>query len=135
MEFDRVLIIALKVFVVIFLVILLADFVLDPLRARVGNLLGEILFSLVVGLPATVTIVYFILQEAERITQEAKPRVNMKNYDSQIKHLRQIIDAISKTLPREALDRIEEIKRKCPQCGRKMPKGYKLCPNCGFDWR
>lgn len=134
MEFERALIVALKIFVVIFILYVLAIVFIVPIIMS-GNLLATILFSLIVGLLATAVTVYFILAEAEKIAEETRTPVDMRGYDTQIRHLREIVDEMSKTLPKETLDKIEDIKTKCPQCGRKVHKGYKLCPHCGLDWR
>lgn len=134
MEFDRALIVALKIFVVIFILYLLALVFLVPVILS-GNILITILFSLIVGLLATAVTVYFILVEAEKIAEETRTPVDMRSYDNRIRQLRRIVDEMSRALPREVLDRIEDIKTKCPQCGKRVHKGFKICPHCGFDWR
>lgn len=137
MKFDRALTVAVKILLASFFLYLLSVILLIPfvdyliatieIHILIGAMFGFI-FALF-GLAATV---YLILREMEKISKETKGYVDLKRYDNQIGVLRTIIDEISKTLPKKTLARIEDIKAKCPKCGKKVPKGFKSCPNCGY---
>lgn len=137
MEFDRAMTVAVKIFVATFFLFLLSVIFLIPLLTylilRIDiNLIIATIFGFVFALFGVAVTTYFFLKEAEKISKETEGYVDTRRYDKQIRDLRRIIDEISKVLPKETLARIEDIQTQCPECGEKVPKGFKVCPHCGF---
>jgi len=139
MEFDRAFNVAIKIFLVDFILYLFGVVLLVPfaLSGYIQLIDIAIVVGAVLGLFGLAVTVYFILQETEKISRETESYVDTKRYDTQISDLRRMIDEISKTLPKETATKIEDIKTKkiCPQCKKKVPKGFKMCPNCGAPLR
>lgn len=100
------------------------------------NMLNQMKIATSLGLGgnivALIGVVIFIAEFMKH--EHARLRyVDTRRYDTQIRDLKEMIDEISKVLPKETQARIEKIKTQCPQCGKKVPKGFKSCPYCGFD--
>lgn len=121
MKFSRAVVVAAKILVTNFILGLILGFLL----LREG-LLVSIVFVFLSAIFSLALVVYFILEEAEKMS------LDRKNFDVQIRELRRKIREIS-GISREVAGEAGAQKQ-CPKCGRDVAEGFRMCPYCGFDW-
>jgi len=114
MKFSRAITVAVKIYLVSFLLYLLGISV-----SFSGNLSVAIGVGLLLALFVLVITVYFILEEAEKISKEGT--VDATHYYEATRDLQSRMVEISKK---------EGIQMECPKCGKRFSRYFQMCPEC-----
>ncbi len=131
MEFDRAFVVG-KVSVVAFIAYLVGNVFLFPLMKELqevlhhhllsGNLAVQyvaVLAGFLVGLLGSALALYVIFAEAEKAARKKEIVFDAGHFERRIANLKKMINEISKGVPKETQEKIQDIKTRCHECGKK----------------